>query len=78
MIDKKNHQKRKKFDGIRNISSSIIQARDDGMVFDTEEHDERRHGGPKRPSARGPSRKRTPPPGFKGKRSPGNRDSVFY
>ncbi len=78
MIDKKNHQKRKRFDGIRNISSSIIQARDDEMIFDADEHDERRKGGPKRPSARGSTRNRSPPPGFKAKRSPGNRDSVFY
>ena len=78
MIDKKNHQKRKRFDGIRNISSSIIQARGDEMIFDADEHDERRKGGPKRPSARGSTRNRSSPPGFKAKRSPGNRDSVFY
>ncbi|HJM45034.1 MAG TPA: hypothetical protein QF644_03705, partial [Candidatus Poseidoniaceae archaeon] len=73
LIDKKNQQKRKRFDGIRNISSSIIQARDEGMVFDTEEHDERRKGGSRRPSG-----KRTPPPGFKGRSPKSDKDSVFY
>ncbi len=73
-IDKKNQQKRERYDGIRNMSSSVVQARGDSVVFDTEEHNERT-GGPRRPSARGPPRKRNTPPGFKG---PGNRDSVFY
>jgi len=78
LIDKKSQQKRKKFDGIRNMSSSVVQARDDGITFDTEEHDERQKGGPRRPSERGTSRKRTPPPGFKRKSSHGDSDSIFY
>ena len=77
MIDKKKHQKRKKFDGIRNMSSSVVQARDEGIVFEKDEHDDRRKGGPRRPS-RGPPRKRTPPTGFKRKNTHGDSDSIFY
>ena len=78
MIDKKNVQKRQKYDGIKNLSSSIIQAKEDGMVFESKENDDRRIGGPRRPSSRGPPRKRNPPPGFVKKSQFGDNDSVFY
>ncbi len=77
-IDKKNQQKRERYDGIKNLSSSVVQARDEGLVFESEEIDERIKGGPRRPSSRGPSRKRSAPPGFKNPKVQRNTDSVFY
>ena len=77
MINKNKIQKRQKYDGIKKMSSSVIQARDEGMAFESSEHDDRIVGGPRRPSSRG-HRKRTAPPGFKKKSHIGNNDSIFY
>ena len=69
--------KRQKYDGIKQMSSSVIQARDNEIVFESSENDDRRIGGPRRPSSRSQI-KRTPPPGFRKKSRIGDNDSIFY
>ena len=53
MINKNHVKKRQKYDGIKKMSSSVIQAKDNEMVFESSENDDRRIGGPRRPSSRG-------------------------
>ena len=77
MINKNHVKKRQKYDGIKNMSTSGIQAKGNEMVFESSENDDRRIGGPRRPSSRS-QRKRTPPPGFKKKSRIGDNDSIFY
>ena len=38
------------------MSSSVIQAKGNEMVFESRENDDRRIGGPRRPSSRGPTK----------------------
>ncbi len=78
MINKKKQQKKTRYDGIRNISSSVVQARDDGIVFEDKANDERRSVVQTRPTSRGPPKKRRTPPGFKGRSTLSDKDSIFY
>tara|TARA_Y100001980_G_C14555704_1_gene344898 strand:- start:3263 stop:6439 length:3177 start_codon:yes stop_codon:yes gene_type:complete len=77
MIDKKNQQKRSRYDGIRNFSSSVVQARDGGVSFGDQKYDERNSVVQRRPSSRRLS-KRSSPPGFRGTSRHTDRDSIFY